>query len=300
MRRSTALIAVIVSSACFATLAVLARLAYAEGGRPLPLLTWRFAIAAVAMAAFLAVRQRPALVAGVRDIPRYALLSLTGYGAASICFFFALQHISASVGTLLLYAYPAIVAVIESALDHERLPVSRVAAVALTFAGCALAAGLLDSTAVVNVPGVLLALGAAFAYALFTLLSSRLIADRSRLVLMTYTFGLSAIGIGAVSLLAGESLVPTGWTPQLWLILGLMVLLPTYAAVVLFLSGVRALGPSRAALISTMEPVFTVALAGVVLGERMTAAQWAGALLVVAGIALAERPRGAVDVPAVV
>jgi drug/metabolite transporter (DMT)-like permease len=289
-----------VSSACFATLAVLARLAYAEGGRPLPLLTWRFAVAAAVMATFLALRQRSALVAGVRDIPRYALLSLTGYGAASICFFFALRHLSASVGTLLLYAYPAIVAVIESVLDHQRLPVSRVVAVALTFAGCALAAGLLDSAVVVNVPGVLLALGAASAYALFTLLSSRLIADRSRLVLMTYTFGISAIGIGVVTLLAGESLVPTGWTPQLWLILGLMVLLPTYAAVVLFLSGIRALGPSRASLISTMEPVFTVALAGVVLGERMTATQWAGALLVIAGIALAERPRGVVEVPAAV
>jgi len=300
VRRSTALLAVIVSSACFATLAVLARLAYAEGGHPLPLLTWRFAIAAAVMAAFLAVRQPRALAAGVGDIPRYALLSLTGYGAASICFFFSLRHISASVATLLLYAYPAIVAVAESALDRERLPMSRIAAVALTFAGCALAAGLLDSDAVVNVSGVVLALGAALGYALFTLLSARLVADRPRLVLMTYTFALSALGIAVVTLLTGESLVPAGWTPRLWIILALMVLLPTYAAVVLFLSGVRALGPSRAALISTMEPVFTVVMAGVVLSERMTVTQWAGALLVIGGIALAELPRGARDVPAVV
>lgn len=300
MRRNSAVITVVASSACFATLAVLTRLAYAEGGRPLPLLTWRFAIAAVVMAAFLGVRQRSALVAGIRDVPRYALLSLTGYGAASICFFFSLQHISASVATVLLYAYPAIVAVIESMLDHERLAVSRIAAAGLTFAGCALAAGLLDTAAVVNVPGVLLALGAAFAYALFTLLSSRLVAGRSRLVLMTYTFGLSALGIGAVTLLAGGSLEPVGWTPRLWVILALMVLLPTYVAVVLFLSGVRALGPSRAALISTMEPVFTVAMAGVVLGERLTLAQGAGALLVIVGIAVAERPRGAWEGPAAV
>lgn len=300
MRRGVALVTVIASSACFATLAVLTRLAYAEGGRPLPLLTWRFAIAAVAMVAFLSVRHRSALAAGVRDLPRYALLSLTGYGAASICFFFSLQHISASVATLLLYAYPAIVAMAQSALDHERPPASRIAAVGLTFAGCALAAGLLDSTAVLDVPGVLLALGAALGYALFTLLSSRLVADRSRLVLMAYTFGLSAIGIAVVTVLAGESLIPFGWTPRLWVILGLIVLLPTYAAVVLFLSGVRAMGPSRAALVSTMEPVFTVAMAGVILGERLTPAQWAGALLVIAGIALAEWRRGAGDVPGVV
>lgn len=298
MRRTTALAIVVASSACFATLAVLTRLAYAEGGRPLPLLAWRFAIAGALMIGLLAVRQPGALRSGFRDLPRYAALSFTGYGAASICFFFALRHITASVATVLLYAYPAIVAMIEAILDRQRIPLSRLGAIGITFLGCALAAGILDGTVVIDALGVALALGAACAYALFTVLSDRLVGDRSRLVLMAYTFALSAIGVSLVGLLAGEALAPAGWPARLWVILGLIVLLPTYAAVMLFLRGVRELGASRAALVSTMEPVFTVALAVLLLGERLTLAQSIGAALVVGGIALAERPRRVADVPA--
>lgn len=300
MRLRNALIVTVASSACFSTLAVLARLAYDAGGRPLPMLAWRFAVAAVLMAAFLAIRQRSALIAGFADLGRYAALSLTGYGAASICFFFALRTISASVATVLLYAYPAMVVIIEATVRRERVSGSRVAAVGLTFAGCALAAGLLDSEIIVNVGGVLLAIGAALGYAIFTVLSGRLSASRSRLVLMTYTFGISAVGIAVVTLLAGESLSPAGWSLRLWLILLLIVLVPTYAAVVLFLRGVRELGPARAALVSTTEPVFTVLLAAVVLGERLTIGQSAGAVLVIAGIALAEWRGRPVDGPALV
>jgi len=298
VRRRTALLVVVASSACFATLAVLTRLAYAEGGRPLPLLSWRFAIAAALMMVLLAARQRDALVRGLRDLPRYAALSLTGYGAASICFFFSLQHITASVATVLLYAYPAIVAVAEAVLDRKRMSASRWGTIGLAFIGCALAAGVLDAKIIVDLTGVLLALGAALGYALFTVLSDRLVGERPRLVLMAYTFALSAIGVGLITVIAGESLSPLGWSPTLWVVLGLMVLLPTYAAVMLFLRGVHELGASRAALVSTMEPVFTVALAIIVLGERLTVAQSVGAVMVVAGIALAERPRRVVEVPA--
>jgi drug/metabolite transporter (DMT)-like permease len=130
-------------------------------------------------------------------------------------------------------------------------------------------------------------------------LSSRLVGDRSRLVLMAYTFGLSALGIGAVTLLAGESLSPAGWSPRLWLLLAAIVALPTFAAVVLYLRGVRALGAPRAAIASTAEPIFTIALAAVVLGERLRPVQLLGALLVIAGIAAAEWPRtGGADEPA--
>ncbi len=298
MRRRTALFVVITSAACFATLAVLTRLAYAEGGRPLPLLSWRFAIAGVLMIGLLAVRRPGALRGGLKDLPRYAALSFTGYGAASVCFFFSLQHITASVATVLLYAYPAIVALIESALDRERIARSRLGAIVMTFLGCALAAGVLDGAVVVNGTGIVLALGAALGYALFTVLSDRLVGDRSRLVLMAYTFALSALGVGLVTVVVGEPLSPAGWTPRLWLILALIVLVPTYAAVTLFLRGVRELGASQASLVSAMEPVFTVVLAILLLGERLTIAQSAGAALVIGGIALAERPRETPDVPA--
>ncbi len=290
MPRRSALVTVLVSAACFATLAVLAVLAYESGARPLPLLAWRFGIAALALAGFLAWRRPGALRAGVAEVPRYALLSLTGYGAASLCFFFALRHASASVVTVLLYTYPAMVSVASAALDREQLGVRRLVALLLTFVGGALAVGIIGDVVRVRPAGVALGLGAAVGYAAFSLLSARLLGSRSRLVPMAYMFGMSSVGIGILALAVGEPLSPVGWTPTVWALLAAIVAIPTLAAVLLYLHGIERLGAPRAAIASTAEPVFTILLAAAVLGERLSIGQAFGAILVMAGIGLAEWP----------
>jgi len=288
VHRRTSLIAVVVSAACFGTLAILTGLAYREGASPLPLLAWRFAIVTVLMAAYQLVRDPRALLSGAVDIGKYAALSLTGYGAASVCFFFALQHATASVVAVLLYTYPAMVALLSALFFGESLTRKRVIAIVLTFAGCALVVGLLSEKVDATLPGILLGLGAALGYSVFNLLSFRLVASRPRLVIMTYTFGLSAIAIGLITVVSGGSLSPVGYSPSLWLLLGLIVLIPTLAAVLLYLNGVRRLGPAQAAIVSTMEPIFTIAMAAVFLGERLDGMQLLGAALVVAGVVTAE------------
>ncbi|MHB1323645.1 MAG: DMT family transporter [Coriobacteriia bacterium] len=289
MRRNTAVLLVVVSAACFATLAVLTQFAYDEGATPLPLLAWRFAITAALLGAYAGLTSGKALVGAVAETPRFAAMSLTGYGAASICFFFALQHTAASVVAVLLYAYPAMVAFADALIRKEPVGSARLAAIVLTFAGCALVAGVFQPGVTVSPLGIVLGLAAAVGYSVFTLLSER-VSHTPRLVVMTYTFALSAAGVAVVTVLAGESLSPVDWSLMLWVLLGLIVVLPTVVAVLLFLRGVRELGASRAALVSTLEPVFTIALAALLLGERLTPVQYVGAALVVAGIALAEWP----------
>ena len=111
MNRRASLIAVVVSAACFGTLAVLTPLAYDAGAEPLPLLAWRFLFAALLLAGLVALRKPSDLLVSRGDFARYSALALTGYGAASVCFFFALKYADASVVAVLLYAYPALVTI---------------------------------------------------------------------------------------------------------------------------------------------------------------------------------------------
>lgn len=290
--RISDLAAVAVSAAAFSTLAVFTKLAYAEGAQPLPLLTWRFAIVSLLMAAYVGLTAPSTLRVRPADLGRFSALALLGYGAASVCFFFALRFASASVVEMLLYTYPAMVVVAGAVLFGERLTAARIAAVVLTFAGSALVVGILSGPARVSWPGIVLGLGAAAGYTLFTLLSYRWIREKPRSVLMTYTFGIAALGIGAVTLASGGSLSVASWTSTLWLLLGLIVLFPTFLAVILLFRGMKGLGPSRTAIISTLEPLFTIALAVWLLGDRLTVAQWVGAALVLGGVLLAEWPAG--------
>lgn len=287
MRRSTALLAVAVSAACYATLAVLVRLAYDAGLQPLPLLAWRFALVAVLVGAVQMARSPRALAIGWRSASRFAVLALAGYGLGSISFFFALRYADASVVAVLLYAYPTFVTLI-IAVAERRIPGrARVAALLATFAGCALVLDPLGGTGVRPL-GVVLGVGAACGYAAFSYLSHKWMGPHPRLVLMTYVFAVSSALAGAAALVTGGTLSPETWPMSGWVLLGVIALVPTFAAVILYLEGIRRLGAAQAAIVSTFEPLFTIALASAVLGERMHPIQWVGAVLVVAGVIAGE------------
>lgn len=287
MRREASIAAVVVSAACYATLAVLARLAYAEGMRPLPMLAWRFASVAVLMALLQAARDPGALAVGWAAARRFALLALVGYGMGSICFFYALLYADASVVAVLLYAYPALVTLAAWVFEGRAPDGPRLAALALTFAGCVLVIGPFGATAT-SARGITLGLGAALGYGMFSYLSQRWMGSHPRIVLMTYMFGVSAVLATIATLVSGGTLSAAGWSPRGWMLLAAIVAVPTFAAVVLYLEGIRKLGAAQAAIVSTMEPLFTIALAAALLGERMGAAQWVGASLVVVGVLVGE------------
>lgn len=298
MNRRASIAAVVASALLFGTLAVLTPLAYRAGATPLPLLAWRFLIAAALLAATVALRNRSALKVPRSDLLRYSALAVTGYGFASICFFFALLYASASVVAVLLYTYPAMVAIVSWILGQQRPSLRQAAAIAVTFAGVVLVLDPFEPGVAVSLTGLLLGLGAAAGYTSFNLLSARWLPGRSRLVMMTYTFGIASVFVAVVTLLAGQSLSPSAWHSEVWLLLAAIVALPTFGAVVLYLEGIRGLGPAQAAIISTLEPLFTIALAAIVLGERLRPIQWAGALLVVVGIVFAEIAARRAEMPA--
>lgn len=286
----------IASAACFGTLGVLAKTAYANGAAPLPLLTWRFVVAALLLALWQGVRDRRSLAIGAPDLGRYALLSVSGYGMASLCYFFGVLESGAAVTTVLLYTYPAIVAVIGSATLGERLPPLKIAAIALTFLGCALVADVFGGASGVSLKGILLGLGAGVGYAIFNVLSYRWMGRRPRAVLMAYTFGISAVLVGLIGLISQTPMSVASWEAPAWVAFWLIVLVPTFAAVVLYLRGMKGLGPSQAAIVSTLEPLFAIALAAIFVGERLAPGQLLGAVLVLTGVVLAEWRRGAVVV----
>lgn len=298
MERRTALVTVIASAACFATLGILQKWAFVHHADPLSLLTVRFALASVVMAAAQAFRNRRALRVSRGDLVRFLGLSVSGYGAASLCYAFAVRDIGASVTTVLLYTYPALVSVIGFLFLREPFPPRRVVAVVLTFAGCALVADVFSTGTAISARGLVLGLGAGLGYAVFNVLSYRSLGRTPRLTLMAYTFGFSAVALGSLSLATGSAVRIAAWDAEAWVALALIVAVPTFAAVMLYLDGIRRMGAAQAAVVSTLELPFTILMAAVAFPlERLGWVQLLGAVVVLAGVVLAEwgAPAGAVD-----
>ena len=181
---------------------------------------------------------------------------------------------------LILYTYPAFVTVAAIALG--RAGAVAAAAVALTRRlgrGRARAAGR-PAPAASSLVGALLALGAALTYATYILVSDPVIGEvdpfaLALLVLTGATASFAVVGLATGSLdlaLPGEA----------WLWLVLIALVSTVVAVSAFFAGLRRVGPSEAAILSTFEPV--------VAGARLLRARRAADPVQLAGGALCWPP----------
>lgn len=293
----------LLSAACFGAMAVFGKLAYAAGAGPEVLLLLRFAIAAVVLLGAVAVERRrtgrPAVAAGSpRERRRLVATGLAlggvGYAAQATCYFLALQRIDAALVALVLYTFPVMVTVVAVLLGRDRLTPARVTALAVASCGTVLV--LVGAGAVAfDWAGVGLAFGAALTYTAYILVGDstvqRLAPTTLTALVMTgaaATLGLRTVSTGGVDL----HLTPAGW---LWS--GCIALVSTVVASTAFFAGLRRTGPSTASILSTFEPVATVALAAAVLGERLTAVQAVGAALVLASVLLVQL-RGRAPVPA--
>ena len=76
-----------------------------------------------------------------------------------------------------------------------------------------------------------------------------------------------------------------------WAAVAAIALVSTVAAITLFFAGLERIGPVRASTLSTVEPLFTVALAAIVLGETIAPVQLAGGALILAAVVVLARAR---------
>jgi drug/metabolite transporter (DMT)-like permease len=274
---------IVLSAAGFGTMAIFARLAYGDGASLGTVLFLRFSLAGGLLALW-------GLHLGVRwprgrDLALLAAMGGIGYVGQAYCYFSALRYASAGMVALLLYLYPAIVTVLSVLLGRQRIGGARMLAVAAALAGTALAVGgdLHSEPA-----GIALGIGAALIYSIYILIGEGVMARVSPMAATTVVVLSAAMAYGAASASAGFAWPQTftGWASVL-----AIAVFSTLLAILGFFKGLEKLGAADASALSTLEPLVTVVLAAVVLGESATVAQLAGGgLILTAVVYLARRP----------
>lgn len=279
---------VLLAAAGYACLPILTKWAYAAGLEPLDLVTWRF-ILAVPLVWLVLVAGRTPLRAST--LPRAKLLAAGAlFAIVAATAFTALTRIPSSTYTVLLYTYPAMVAILSQFLG-ERLERWGWAALALTLVGVTMTVpGLGAGLGQTDVWGLGLALLNAALYSVYILVSSHLLRGHRALAEASAWSVTGSLGLLAVlALLRGGLTWPTGGAA--WgSILGLAVV-STAIPIFAFYGGMARLGAPRAAILSTVEPLLTLLLAAGVLRERMTPVQWLGGLLILLSVVLLQTRR---------
>src|SRR3954470_22571255 len=122
--RSSGTLMCLASGAAFGAMAIFGKLAYGEGATVGTLLAVRFSLAAVVFWTIVLAGggRRQLRAVHRRDLATAIALGACGYALQAGCYFAALTRIDASLLSLILYTYPAIVAAAAAvALGRERV-----------------------------------------------------------------------------------------------------------------------------------------------------------------------------------
>lgn len=279
------------AAACFGTLGPISRLASDAGIDALGFSTWRSGLGAVLMIAFLAARRiggRRELVA-LSDVPVRSRLAMLVAGVATttlnLAIFIAFLRISIALSLLIFYLYPALVSVASVVWFGERLDRQRWAALALSLVGMVLVVS--GPIGDLDLLGIGLAFLAAVSQTVYVLAARHGYGSVPSIQASTFFLGFAGAAYLLIGVAIGSSAADALPSPQAWPLLLLAgsigAAIPSFA----YMSGIRRIGASRAAILATIEPVVGVLLAAALLGEVPSPLQiFGGALILIAAVLL--------------
>lgn len=204
------------------------------------------------------------------------------YTMQSTFYFSAVKYIPASLAVLLLYLFPIIVAILSFFINKERLSLRLIISIVISLAGILLILG--SPSGDVNVLGIILAIGAAITYSVYILLGNRITEKLPPVVTSGFvalfacssflTYGLSTQSIQF-------NFAPSGW----FFALG-VALFSTVLSIFTFFVGMKLIGPTKASILSMVEPVITTIFSTLLLNDSITLLQMFGGVIVLTGATL--------------
>jgi drug/metabolite transporter (DMT)-like permease len=274
---------VLASATGFGSLAILAKLGYAEGLGSEQALAFRFVLAAFGMVAIaFLVGQNPLRLDRKRLVLLLAM-GAVGYCAQSLTYFVALRSLPASLVVLIAYIYPSLVVAAGWLFLHRAVSAKHLLALAASFVGLVMLVG---GAHFQLAWALVLAIASPVIYTAYILVGERVMGSVPALAASAVIITGAAISFCLLAAINHELALPVtagGWA----VVIGLAVF-PTMLAISLFLAGLPRVGAARAALLSTWEPVVTVGLAVIFLGDRLSLVQVVGGVLVLFAVVVVQ------------
>jgi len=303
----------VISAFAFGSGALFAKPVYGAGVGWHELMAWRFLIGAAAAWLWLAVF--PPARAALRSMSRRAVLVSIALGVLytgnSATYYAGLETVSASLAALMVYTYPAIVAVISLQVGRPLEGRRAWLALVIALAGVALAVGNIEGAAPPPVLGLALVAGSPVIYSAWIVLSARLSGEGREDVGRDAGAGANPTAAGAImltataatywvtALLLDRPVLPSQIPAEAWIGVAGVGLVSTFIAVQAFYAGAHRLGAARASLVSTVEPIWTIVLASVLFSETLGPLQLVGGAMILIGVVIAQTggsaPRAATE-----
>jgi drug/metabolite transporter (DMT)-like permease len=285
--RGTVLI--VLASFCFGTSGPLVKPAMDAGLSPQQVASFRIAVAAALLLAFVSVT-RPGLLRLRRaDLPLLVGYGLVGVAAVQLLYFAAVSRIPIGIAMLLEFTSPVLVALWVRFVRRVVLSARMWVGTALALLGLAMVAQVWEGLRL-DAFGLLFGIAAALCAAAYFLIGERGVSTIPPLGLVTWGMVVGAVAIAVVAppwSLPGETMAATaefaGLAVPVWTLLVTCAVVSTAIAYLLSISAMRYLPANVVSVLAVCEPIVATALAWLALGQALAPIQVLGAVVLLAG-----------------
>jgi drug/metabolite transporter (DMT)-like permease len=279
----------------FSAKAVFVKMAYAYDIDTVPLLLVRLLIAMPIYMVIVAVsfsKWRKKYTLKPSHLLIIAGLGLGGYYFASYLDFTGLKYVSAGVERLILFVYPTMVVGLSAIINRKRIPEKQMFALLVTYFGVFLIffQGILFQDQNNLLIGGMLIISCAFVYACFMIVTEKLIPYTGSIQITCYTLMVSCLAV-IIHFLLGDHPEMSSLPSEVFWIGGGMAVFSTVIPSFMIAEAVKRLSASHVAIIGSIGPFTTILLAAIFLGERITAFQGMGAVVIISGVLLVNSGR---------
>jgi len=292
---------VFLAATLFGVNGAVSKVALGSGLSSLRLTEARSAGACVALTAIAFARAPSSLGVHRRELPRLALFGVVGVAFVQLFYFLAIHRLPVGIALLIQYIGPVLVALWARTFGHEHVRARIWAALALSLTGLTLMVQLWRGITLDGL-GVAFALVAAVVFAVYLLLAEHEVRRREAIPLLAWGFFFATVfwtfaqpwwsfpgsTVAQTVSLQGRlsSLHLPVWALVLW-----VIVLGSALPFSLIVGALRHITATRVGIAAMLEPVVATIAAWIWLRESLSAAQLAGAAVVLGGIVLAQTAR---------
>jgi len=229
----------------------------------------------------------------ISQLPLFLFLGVLGFYVSAILDFTALAYIPASLERLILFLYPTFVVLISLFIRPTEVTRAILFALLISYGGVVVV--FIEQASTITpqiITGSLLVFGAAISFAIYTVVSVKLINEHGSVRFTAYAM-FAASGATLAHALSVHGLGVFNQSLNVYALIFPMAIFSTVLPLILMAEGIRRIGASRTSIIATTGPVITITLAVFFLGETIGVLQALGGVMIVAGVFFVAREKAA-------
>jgi DME family drug/metabolite transporter len=217
------------------------------------------------------------------DFARLSVLGVFGVAASNYFYYLAIQKTNVATAIILQYTAPVWVLLYMVVRGLQRPTLQRLAGVTLALGGIAMVIGIFGTGGLrLNLAGVAAALVAALSFAFYNVGGHNILARYDQWTVLLYTTFTAALFWMVIN--PPGRILAAHYSGAQWVFLFVFSVLSLLVPFSFYFAGLQYLEPTRAIIVSCLEPVFSIVIAAIALGEVLRPLQAVGILMVLGAI----------------